>query len=95
MPLLTTDPKNSFFSIAKYVLHSVLILVNPHLPHITIDQFIFHRLIYLFDPCVGIGSVQMRNRLHNKGLTMSKMPPMATSGKLASDGAHSATAATA
>jgi hypothetical protein len=25
----------------------------------------------------------MQNRPHNKGLTMSKMPPMATSGKLA------------
>ena len=65
------------------MLHSVLILVNPHLPHLTIDQFIFHRLINLFGPCVGIGSVQMRNRPHNKGLTMSKMPPMATSGKIA------------
>ena len=62
--------------------HSVLILVNLHPPYLTIDQFIFHRLIYLFDACVGIGSVQMWNRLHNKGLTMSKMPPMATSGKL-------------
>jgi hypothetical protein len=62
---------------------SVLILVNPHPPHLTIGQFIFHRLIYLFDGCVGIGSVQMRNRPHNKGLTMSKMPPVATSGKLA------------
>jgi len=27
--------------------------------------------------------VQMWNRPHNKGLTMSKMPPMATSGKIA------------
>ena len=60
-----------------------LMLVNPHPPYLTMGQFIFHRLIYLFDPCVGIGSVQMRNRPHNKGLTMSKMPPMATSGKLA------------
>ena len=70
--------------------HSVLILVNPHPPYLTMDQFIFHRLIYLFDTCVGIGSVQMRNRPHNKGLTMSKMPPMATSGNLAnaSKGKH-------
>ena len=54
------------------------------------DQFIFHRLIYLFDTCVGIGSVQMRNRPHNKGLTMSKMPSMANSGNLAnaSKGKH-------
>ena len=41
--------------------------------------------VYLFDACVGIGSVQMRNHPHNKGLTMSKMPPMATSGKLANN----------
>ncbi len=92
--MLTTDPKNSIFQLLN-VSHSVLILVNPHLHHLTIDQFIFHHLIYLFDPCVGIGSVQMRNCLHNTGLTMSKMPPMATSGKLAGDGAHSVTAAAA
>jgi hypothetical protein len=50
------------------------------------DQFIFHHLIYLFDTCVGIGSMQIRNRPHNQGLTMSKMPPTATSGKLAHAG---------
>ncbi len=63
--------------------HSVLILVNPDPPYLTIDQFVFHLLIYIFDACVGIGSVQMQNHPHNKGLTMSKMPPIATSGKLA------------
>jgi hypothetical protein len=80
MPLLTTGPKNVFLSLN--VLHFVLILANPHLPHLTIEQFIFHRLIFLFDVCMGISSVQLRNRPHNKGLTMSKMPPVATSGKL-------------
>ena len=82
-----------FFSLEH--LGRALILVNPHLRHLTIEQFIFHCLIFLFNECVGIGSVQMRNRLHNKGLTMSKMLPMATSGKLTGDGAHSATAAAA
>jgi hypothetical protein len=43
----------------------------------------FSLLIFIFDACVGISSVQMWNRPHNKGLTMSKMPPVATSGKLA------------
>ena len=82
--MLTTEP--IFFIIIRSlnVSYSVLILVNPHTPYLTIDKFICHCLIYLFDACVGIGSVQMRNRPHNKGLTMSKMPPMATtSGKLA------------
>ena len=58
MPLLTTEP---IFFWSLNVSHSVLILVNPHPPYLKMDQFIFHRLIYLFDTCVGIGSVQMRS----------------------------------
>jgi hypothetical protein len=80
MPMLTTKP--IFFLIAECVAFCPNFGI-PHTPYLTIDQFIFHHLIYFFDACVGIGSVQMQNRPHNKGLTMSKMPPMATSGKLA------------
>ncbi len=88
MPLLTTEPKKIFIYFQSLnVSYSVLILVNPHPPYLTMDQFIFHRLIYLFDRCVGMGtSMQMWNRPHNKRLTMSKMPPTATSGKLAHAG---------
>ena len=53
----------------------LLIFVNLHPP------FIFHPLLYLFDTCAGIGSVQMgESSIRNKG--EMKMPPMATSGKL-------------
>ena len=39
--------------------------------------------------CVGIGSVQMGELfIRNKGEMMLKMPPMATSGKLAHAGKH-------
>ena len=62
-----------FFFPSLNVLHSILILVNPHLPHhLTIEKNIFHRLIFLFDACVGIGSVQMQNRPHNKGIDHAK-----------------------
>ena len=50
------------------------------------DHF-FHRLLYLFITCVGIGSVQMGEpSIRNKGETISNMPRMATSGKLAHAG---------
>ena len=50
------------------------------------DHF-FHRLLYLFITCVGLGSVQMGEpSIRNKGETISNMPRMATSGKLAHAG---------
>ncbi len=56
MPKLLTTTKHK--KIGVNMSHSVLILVNPHPPsYLTMDQFIFHCLIYLFDLCVGIGSV--------------------------------------
>ena len=71
-----------FYSIAECVL-ICSILVNPHPPYLTMDQLIFHQLLYLFVTCVGIGSVQMGEpSMHGK----TKMPPMAPSGKLAHAG---------
>jgi hypothetical protein len=52
-------------------------------------QFFFRRLLYLFITCVGIASVRLGGphiitpSFHNKGETMSKRPPLGTSGKLA------------
>ena len=49
-------------------------------------QFFFRCLLYLFVTCVGIASVRLGGlsiHNHNKGETMSKRPPLGTTGKLA------------
>ena len=52
-------------------------------------QFIFRHLIFLFVTCVGIASVRLVGpSIHNKGETMSKRPPLGTTGKLALAGKH-------
>ena len=52
MPLLTTD---HLFLLAECVPN----LAEFHSPYLTMGQFIFHRQLYLFVMCVGIGSVRM------------------------------------
>ena len=69
-----------FFPLAEYVPN----LVDFHFPCLTMIQFIFCHLLFLFVTCVGIASVRLGGpSIHNKGETMSKRPPLGTTGKLA------------